>query len=227
MRARPSRAARRPVIARCIAPVPSVGVASSKNLRRAEGISARTGRNRLQSAPAWGRLRAMSSRARLSARLALATVVLPSLAFAQDNIVPFGQEDSPRAHLRDRYRKPESSQKLSDSVRKLKSEDVEERLEAIHTLGQIDDPKATEALVGVASELDMRVRLEAVDTLGRAPAGAPPSAEAWAHARLPRVAVLESAAGVKVGQNLRVAPSRPMRERHEAASASTTTPLVG
>ena len=108
----------------------------------------------------------MSSRARLSARLALATVVLPSLAFAQDNIVPFGQEDSPRAHLRDRYRKPESSQKLSDSVRKLKSEDVEERLEAIHTLGQIDDPKATEALVGVASDLDMRVRIKAIDTLG-------------------------------------------------------------
>src|SRR5437667_379890 len=97
MRARPSRAARRPVIARSIAPVPSVGVASSKNLRRAEGISARTGRNRLQSAPAWARLRAMSSRARLSARLALATVVLPSLAFAQDNIVPFGQEESARA----------------------------------------------------------------------------------------------------------------------------------
>ena len=108
----------------------------------------------------------MSSRARLSARLALATVVLPALAFAQDNIVPFGQEDSPRAHLRDRYRKPESSQKLSDSVRKLKSEDVEERLEAIRTLGQIDDPKATEALVGVASDLDMRVRIKAIDTLG-------------------------------------------------------------
>ncbi len=108
----------------------------------------------------------MSSRARLSARLALATVVLPSLAFAQDNIVPFGQEDGPRAHLRDRYRKPESSQKLSDSVRKLKSEDVEERLEAIRTLGQIDDPKATEALVGVASDLDMRVRIKAIDTLG-------------------------------------------------------------
>ena len=108
----------------------------------------------------------MSSRARLSARLALATVVLPALAFAQDNIVPFGQEDGPRANLRDRYRKPESSQKLSDSMRKLKSEDVEERLEAIHTLGQIDDPKATEALVGVASDLDMRVRIKAIDTLG-------------------------------------------------------------
>ena len=108
----------------------------------------------------------MSSRARLSARLALATVVLPALAFAQDNIVPFGQEDGPRANLRDRYRKPESSQKLSDSMRKLKSEDVEERLEAIRTLGQIDDPKATEALVGVASDLDMRVRIKAIDTLG-------------------------------------------------------------
>jgi len=96
----------------------------------------------------------MSSRARLSARLALATVVLPAFAFAQDSIVPFGQEDSPRAHLRDRYRKPENSQKLSDSVRKLKSEDVEERLDAIRTLGQLDDPKATEYLVAAASDPD-------------------------------------------------------------------------
>ena len=109
----------------------------------------------------------MSSRARWSVRLALATAVLPALAFAQDNIVPFGQEDSPRAHLRDRYRKPENSQKLSDSVRKLKSDDVEERLDAIRTLGQIDDPKATEALVAAASDLDMRVRIKAIDTLGR------------------------------------------------------------
>src|SRR5438876_10728520 len=108
----------------------------------------------------------MSSRARLNARLALATIVLPALAFAQDSIVPFGQEDSPRAHLRDRYRKPENSQKLSDSVRKLKSEDVEERLDAIRTLGQMDDPKATEALVAAASHLDMRVRINAYDALG-------------------------------------------------------------
>src|SRR5216117_96181 len=108
----------------------------------------------------------MSSRAWLSARLALATIVLPALAFAQDSIVPFGQEDSPRAHLRDRYRKPENSQKLSDSVRKLKSEDVEERLDAIRTLGQMDDPKATEALVAAASDLDTRVRIKAIDALG-------------------------------------------------------------
>ncbi len=108
----------------------------------------------------------MLPRARPSARLALATVLLPALAFAQDAIVPFGQEDSPRAHLRDRYRKPENSQKLSDSVRKLKSEDVEERLDAIRTLGQMDDPKATEALVAAASDLDTRVRIKAIDALG-------------------------------------------------------------
>ena len=108
----------------------------------------------------------MSPRARPSARLALATVLLPALAFAQDAIVPFGQEDSPRAHLRDRYRKPENSQKLSDSARKLKSEDVEERLDAIRTLGQLDDPKATEYLVAAASDPDMRVRIKAIDTLG-------------------------------------------------------------
>src|SRR3989442_12253332 len=170
MRARPSRAARRPVIARSIATClpyqePPAG---------GRDFCA-TGRRRLQSAPPWARLRAMSSRARLSAWLALATVVLPALAFAQDSIVPFGQEDSPRAHLRDRYRKPENSQKLSDSVRRLKSEDVEERLDAIRTLGQIDDPKATEALVAAASDLDMRVRIKAIDALGHVKAkDAPP-----------------------------------------------------
>jgi len=98
--------------------------------------------------------------------LALATLALPAPALAQDAIVPFGQEDGPRAHLRDRYRKPENGQKLSDSVRKLKGDDPEERLEAIRTLGQIDDPKAIEALVTAASDPDMRVRIKAIDTLG-------------------------------------------------------------
>ena len=108
----------------------------------------------------------MSPRVRASARLALAIVVVPALAFAQDSIVPFGQEGNPRTNLRDRYHKPENSQKLSDSVRKLQSEDVEERLEAIRTLGQLEDPKATEYLVTAASDLDMRVRIKAIDTLG-------------------------------------------------------------
>src|SRR5207247_9142989 len=58
------------------------------------------------------------------------------------------------------------SQKLSDSVRKLKSDDLHARLDAHATLGQIDDPKATEALVAAASDLDMRVRIKAIDALG-------------------------------------------------------------
>src|SRR5439155_1578417 len=199
-----------------------------------------TGRRRLQSAPAWARLRAMSSRARLNARLALATIVLPALAFAQDSIVPFGQEDSPRAHLRDRYRKPENSQKLSDSVRKLKSEDVEERLDAIRTLGQIDDPKATEALVAAASDLDMRVRIKAIDALGHVKAkdatpllvqqlfmrdtdlgttqrlGDEAAQEALLSQALQAHAPPEVLrdARVQVHQDIGVVPSKPMRERH-------------
>jgi HEAT repeat protein len=94
-------------------------------------------------------------------------MLLPAPVLAQDAIVPFGQEDGPRARLRDRYRKPESGQKLSDSVRKLKGDDPEERLEAIRTLGGIDDPKAVESLVGAASDPDMRVRIKAIDTLGQ------------------------------------------------------------
>jgi HEAT repeat protein len=109
----------------------------------------------------------MSSPARRAAWLALATILLPVLAIAQESIVPFGQEDGPRAKLRDRYRKPENTQKLADSVRKLGGDDAQERLEAIRTLGQIDDPKAVEALVGAASDADMRVRIKAIDTLGQ------------------------------------------------------------
>jgi HEAT repeat protein len=109
----------------------------------------------------------MSSPARRAGWLAVALALLPALALAQDSIVPFGQEDGPRAKLRDRYRKPENSQKLADSVRKLSGDDPQERLEAVRTLGQIDDPKAVEALVGAASDADMRVRIKAIDTLGQ------------------------------------------------------------
>ena len=95
--------------------------------------------------------------------LALAVVLLPAVAPAQ---VPLDQE-GPRTRLRDRYHAPQSSQKLNDNVRKLQSDDPEQRLEAIRGLGEINEPKAIEYLVAAANDPDMRIRIKAIDTLGQ------------------------------------------------------------
>jgi HEAT repeat protein len=96
--------------------------------------------------------------------LAIVTVALPTLVAAQ---VPFDQE-APRARgLRDRYRSPQNAQKLSDNVRKLQSDDPEQRLEAVRGLGEINEPKAIEYLVAAANDPDMRIRVKAIDTLGQ------------------------------------------------------------
>jgi HEAT repeat protein len=95
-------------------------------------------------------------------RLAALLVLVPALAAAQ---VP-GELDSGRTRLRDRYRTPQNNQKLDENLRKLKSEDPTERLEAIQNLGELTDPKAVESIVGAASDPDMRIRVKAIDTLG-------------------------------------------------------------
>jgi HEAT repeat protein len=107
------------------------------------------------------RFRACASRIAPTAWLALA--LLPVLATAQT--IPFGDQENPK-RFRDRYRKPEAGQKLNDAVRKLKSDDVQERLEAIQILGDIDDPKAVEYLVAAANDPEMSVRIKSIDTLG-------------------------------------------------------------
>jgi HEAT repeat protein len=91
--------------------------------------------------------------------------LVPALALAQ---VPF-EGDQPRntRSLRDRYKNPQTTQKLSDNVRKLQSEDTDQRLEAISGLGEMNDPKATEYLVASANDPDARIRIKAIDTLGR------------------------------------------------------------
>lgn len=69
--------------------------------------------------------------------------------------------------LRDRYKAPQNSQRIDESLRKLKSDDPESRLEGIRGLGEANDPKATEALVTAASDPDMAIRVKAIDTLGQ------------------------------------------------------------
>lgn len=100
---------------------------------------------------------------RRAAGFALAALLLAAPVAAQ---IP-GEDDSPRTRLRDRYRTPQTTQKLSDNVRKLQSEDPAERLEAIHGLGELNEPKAIGYLVGAANDPDMRIRIKAIDTLGQ------------------------------------------------------------
>lgn len=99
----------------------------------------------------------------LSRWLAAAIVALPVVAAAQ---VPI-EQDAPQGRLRDRYRAPQNSQKLSDNIRKLSGDDAEERLQAVRGLGEINEPKAIEYLVAAANDPDMRIRIKAIDTLGQ------------------------------------------------------------
>jgi HEAT repeat protein len=102
--------------------------------------------------------------ARRAAWLAAAAVALPVLVCAQ---VPLDQDQPPSGRLRDRYQKPQNTAKLSDDVRKLQSDDPEERLQGIKGLGEINEPKAIEYLVAAANDPDMRIRIKAIDTLGQ------------------------------------------------------------
>jgi HEAT repeat protein len=102
-------------------------------------------------------------RVRRVVAVALGTGLLTTVAAAQ---VPLDQ-DAPRTRLRDRYRSPQNGQKMNDNVRKMKSDDPNERLEAIRGFGEINEPKAIEYLVAAANDPDMRIRIKAIDTLGQ------------------------------------------------------------
>lgn len=92
----------------------------------------------------------------------LATAFVPGLAFAQ---LPLNGE-TPRGRLRDRYTRPQNAGRFDDSVRKLKGDDPEARLEAVRAFGELNDPKSIDYLIAAASDDDMRIRIKAIDTLG-------------------------------------------------------------
>jgi HEAT repeat protein len=95
--------------------------------------------------------------------LGLAVLLLAVPAAAQ---VPLSQDAPGGTRLRDRYKAPQSSQKLDENLRKFRSDDPEERLEAIKGLGELNDPKGLEYVVAAASDPDPRIRVKAIDTLG-------------------------------------------------------------
>ena len=109
---------------------------------------------------------ARADRARRRTRgalLVLAVVGLPTGVTAQAPV----DTSTPRARFRDPARKPQNSQKLDETARKLQADDLATRLEGVRGLGEINDPKATELLIAAANDPDMAVRVKAIDTLGQ------------------------------------------------------------
>jgi HEAT repeat protein len=97
--------------------------------------------------------------------LALVTVAataLPALTRAQ---VPLSQENPSR--LRNSYNRPQASQKLDEAVRKVNSDDPDQRLEGVKDLGELEgETRAVEYLMQAVNDPDQRVRIKAIDTLG-------------------------------------------------------------
>jgi HEAT repeat protein len=107
-------------------------------------------------------------RARLSRPLVLATTAAAALLVAPAALRAQPSDlQEPRQRLRDRYKTPQQNQKLDENVRKWKSEDPDERLEAVTGFGSVQDPKAVEYLLAAASDPDTRIRVKAIDVLGQ------------------------------------------------------------
>jgi len=95
----------------------------------------------------------------------LAVLLLPAAALAQS---PFDPAESPRTRLRDRQNRGQTSgPKVEDQLKKLASEDPDERIEGVRGLSESGDPKAIEHLIGAVNDPDERVRVKAIDALGQ------------------------------------------------------------
>lgn len=68
--------------------------------------------------------------------------------------------------IQQRYKKNTQGGSIDDQVRKLASEDPNERLEAVKQLGASRDQKAVEYLIQALGDPDVRVQVKAVEMLG-------------------------------------------------------------
>jgi HEAT repeat protein len=66
-----------------------------------------------------------------------------------------------------RYNKAKNGSNLQEWVRRLGDDDPENRLEAVKSLGNSNDPKAIDYLVQAIGDSDPRIEAKAVDYLGR------------------------------------------------------------
>ncbi len=68
---------------------------------------------------------------------------------------------------RQRYERHTKGGSIDDYVKKLRSDDAEERLQAVRSLGESGDKKAIEYLLQAVGDADVRVRAKAIAMLGQ------------------------------------------------------------
>ena len=68
--------------------------------------------------------------------------------------------------VRDRMNRKQKGANIQEWVRRLKNDRPETRLEAVKSLGDSKDPKAIEHLMNATADLDIRVKIKAIDYLG-------------------------------------------------------------
>jgi HEAT repeat protein len=104
---------------------------------------------------------------RTGSRRLAAVPILVSLLAAQSSALAQAPGETARDRLRDRYSPGrDDSANISDAARKLRSENLTERLEGIRVLAGSSDPKSVDYLLAAASDADIRVRVKAIDELG-------------------------------------------------------------
>ncbi len=93
---------------------------------------------------------------------------VPTLTFAQF----FSQGEPARGsqlsgdRVRDRMGRQKKGSNVQEWVRRLKNDKPETRLEAVKSLGDSKDPKAIEPLMNATADIDIRVKVKAIDYLG-------------------------------------------------------------
>lgn len=68
--------------------------------------------------------------------------------------------------VRDRINRRQKGANLTEWVRRLSNDRPETRLEAVKSLGNSKDPKAIEHLLGATADVDIRVKIKAIEYLG-------------------------------------------------------------
>ncbi len=68
--------------------------------------------------------------------------------------------------VRDRINRRQKGANLTEWVRRLSHDRPETRLEAVKSLGNSKDPKAIEHLLGATADVDIRVKVKAIEYLG-------------------------------------------------------------
>ncbi len=68
--------------------------------------------------------------------------------------------------VRDRVNKQRKGANITEWVRRLSNDRPETRLEAVKSLGDSKDPKAIEHLLGATADVDIRVKIKAIEYLG-------------------------------------------------------------